>query len=603
MFLPILAFFGDAHHGIICRVRMLGDIHIRGAVMIVYGEAERLENVSEVQACIQGSLRQSVYVPTGVDRHAALVGAFIRAGELVQGVADAEFLTNGHDVRSAMQEVGAKLLLAMAKAIDLSWRSGFQDDIDAESLIHLVRSNGFSGFIRTRAGEGFAHYAVYPESYLEVARASGLPQNTCVIGIRSIGTALAALVAAALNAAPAISVRPTGYPFDRRIRADCNLIGRRAADRTVNFAIVDEGPGLSGSSFASVARWLLEQGVEADRIHFFPSHEGQPGPSASREIRGIWDSVARHPASRHDVVLHALGLSRWVEANIGPLQEPLRDVTCSPGEAWRRMPHDARFARRKLMVRAAGGNWLAKFAGLGPVGERKFHDARLLGRAGFGPEAVALCHGFIVQKWIDGQPPGKFARDRDAFLHRLGAFLAFRARNLGAPGPGASPGDLREMAIHNAAEALGAAAAVSLTHRLAKLEALRDHVRPIRTDNRLHAWEWLATENGFIKLDGVDHCEGHDLIGCQDIAWDLAGSIVEYGLDQHEVEKLCRIVKEIGVIEPDRELISALLPCYLAFQLGLWSTATPPSPATKALADSYATKLAFDLRMAQPIAS
>lgn len=571
--------------------------------MIVYGEAERLENVSEVQACIQASLRQSVHVRMGIDRHAALVGAFIRAGELVQGIADAEFLTTGHDVRSAVQEVGAKLLFAMAKAIDLSWRSGFQDDIDAESLIHLVRSCGFRGFIRTRAGEGFAHYAVYPESYLEVARSSGLPENTCVIGIRSIGTALAALVAAALNAAPAISVRPTGHPFDRRIQAHCNLIDRRAADRTVNFAIVDEGPGLSGSSFASVACWLLQQGVEVDRIHFFPSHDGQPGPSTSPEIRAIWDSVARHPASQHDIVLHPRGLSHWMEANIGPLEEPLLDVTCSPGEARPRLPHDLRFARRKLVVRTAGGEWLAKFAGLGGAGERKFDDARLLGRAGFGPETIALCHGFLVQKRIEGQPLGRLDRDRDAFLHRLGSYMAFRARHLAAPGPGASPSDLREMAIHNAKEALGAAAAVSLEHRLAGMEELQHRMRPTRTDNRLHAWEWLATENDFIKLDGVDHCEGHDLIGCQDVAWDIAGSIVEHGLDRHEIGILCRIVKETAAIEPDRELVSVLVPCYLAFQLGLWSTATPPSPATKTLAEFYAAKLKLDLLTAQFIAS
>lgn len=49
-------------------------------------------------------------------------------------------------------------------------------------------------------------------------------------------------------------------------------------------------------------------------------------------------------------------------------------------------------------------------------------------------------------------------------------------------------------------------------------------------------------------------------------------------------------------IDPDPELISAMLPCYLAFQLGLWSTATPVRSQTQALAEAYAGKLASCLR-------
>jgi hypothetical protein len=579
---------------------MLGDLQTCRALMIVYGDFERLESAAEVHACVGRALQHLRRIPMGIDRHAALVGTFILAAELVQGIADAELVAQGHDLRSAAQEAGAKLLLVLAETIDMSWRSGFQAIMDANNLSRVLQDIDFDGPIKTRTGEGFAHYALYPESYLETARGSGLAENTCVIGIRSIGIGLAALVAAALHAEAAISVRPTGHPFDRQIRADSNLVGKKAAEPKVKFAIVDEGPGLSGSSFASVARWLMGRGVEAHRIHFFPGHDGQPGPNASPEIRAIWDAVTRHPASRHDVVLHPRGLRHWVEDKMGPLEGPLRDIACNADARLRPVPQDGRFTRPKMIARTADGSWLVKFAGLGGIGERRFRDAMALAASGFGPETVALCHGFIVQKWVEGRPLDELNSDRNAFLKMLGAYLAFRSRHLGLPGPGASLGDLRGMAVHNASQALGAEAAAVLDCRLAGLEALEHRVRPIRTDNRLHAWEWLQTENGVLKLDGIDQCEAHDLIGCQDIAWDIAGAIVEHGLDQQEVADLSRMVSEIGSLDPDPELIAALTPCYLAFQLGLWSTATPVRPEAEALAESYAAKLALFLRTDKP---
>jgi hypothetical protein len=484
----------------------------------------------------------------------------------------------------------------MAEAIDLSWKSGFQADVDVGPLLRLLWEVRCGDFIKTRTGEGYAHYALYPESYLEAARTSGLTANTFVIGIRSIGVGLGALIAAALGAPPAISLRPVGHPFDREIRAAPGLVEAKAANPEVHFAIADEGPGLSGSSFASVARWLQRHGVATNRIHFFPSHAGQPGSSAAWKIRVIWNGVQRHPACPDQFIAQANGLRSWVEKKIGKvefLQEISstisRTKTCPP-------PHDARFARRKLIARNADGLWLVKFAGIGEIGERKFRDATALASAGFGPEVAALCHGFLVQKWVEGRPLNEFAYDRKKFVMVLGSYLAFRARHLGPPGAGASVEALRSMAIHNTSRSLGAEAASALEWRLAASASLHDRVHRVRTDNRLHAWEWLATERGILKIDAVDHCEAHDLIGCQDIAWDIAGSIVEYGLVDNEITDLCRMVRATGGPEIDGEMIAAFLPCYLAFQVGLWSTAAPSCFETAAMANLYADKLSRYLR-------
>jgi len=251
---------------------------------------------------------------------------------------------------------------------------------------------------------------------------------------------------------------------------------------------------------------------------------------------------------------------------------------------------DSRFARRRFLVQSATGRWVAKFAGLGAVGERKHRDAVALAEAGFGAPVARLCNGFLVQRWLEGRPVQLKAENRGAFLKRVALYLAFRATHLGPAGPGASLEALRQMAVHNTREALGVGAASVLQEQLAYLPELEGKVRRIRTDNRLHLWEWLEVDGQFVKLDAVDHCEAHDLIGCQDIMWDIAGAMVEFNLDAAETIQLIARIEGAGV-STNRQLLDVLLACYLAFQLGLWSTATLGSDKTRELSRKYKSLL------------
>ena len=543
--------------------------------MIVYGELERTEHARDVKASVLRALSELENLAPG-KRHSALLAAFIRLAELVEGIADAEFNLRGYDDRSEDQQLGAALLLQAARLVDHSWRGRVVEAADLRPIMKQLQAISHEGVIRLRLAEGYAHYALYPESYLEAARHSGLDSSTCVIGIRSIGVGLAALVAAALGAGPAISLRPVGHPFRREIRADPRLFASALKDPEMRFAIVDEGPGQSGSSFASVAAYLQQLGVSNDRITFFPSHDGSPGVEASDEVRAIWGGIERFPASDHDVITSPNGLHSWLEPCVGS-----GEFYELAGEAM-----DYRFARRRFLVQSVTGKWVAKFAGLGAVGERKHRDAVALAQAGFGAPVAGLCNGFLVQRWLEGRPVRLTAENRGVFLERVASYLAFRATHLGPAGPGASLGALREMAVHNTREALGEEAAATLHERLAHLPELEGKVRRIRTDNRLHLWEWLEVDGAFVKLDAVDHCEAHDLIGCQDIAWDVAGAMTEFRLNEKETDELVNRIESAGV-SVNRRLLDGLVPCYLAFQLGLWSTATPGSDSTRTIADKY----------------
>jgi hypothetical protein len=556
--------------------------------MLVYGDAERIETIGAKKAALLEALERLARLPPGLKRHEALVMAFIGASELAQGVADAEAEARGCEAPSEAQRGCMDILVALARAVDESWRNDFRGAMAGPKEI-VLRGFADDDSIRTKRAEGYAFYALYPESYLEAARRSGLGPRTCVIGIRSIGIGLAALVAAALGAAAPFSLRPVGHPFRREIRAGRELSAEIARDSGRPFAVVDEGPGLSGSSFGAVADWLEANGVAPDRIHFFPSHSGSLGPEASAAHRTRWEHAPRHFNGFDDLLLsEASGhrLEAWIADLVGPLDAPLLDIS---GGAWRPLRYDSEHAwpgantqqeRRKFIARSGGACWLVKFAGLGDDGVRKLRMARRLHEVGLGPEPAGLCHGFLVERWIeDGRSLDRTTLDPPDLVYQVGAYLACRAKSLRPPRGGATLPELRTMAVINIREALGEEAAHRAADRLADAADLQTRVHRVWTDNRLHRHEWLVLEGGrLMKTDALDHGIAHDLVGCQDLAWDVAGAVIEFGLTTDEARALCARLKAEGC-SVDADVLDFLIPCYLAFQLGVCTMAAQAAGA------------------------
>jgi hypothetical protein len=85
----------------------------------------------------------------------------------------------------------------------------------------------------------------------------------------------------------------------------------------------------------------------------------------------------------------------------------------------------------------------------------------------------------------------------------------------------------------------------------------------------MHAHEWMCNRDGiFRKADAVDHHAGHDLVGAQDIAWDIAGAAVHLSLDEAEAQGLCDAVERGSGSPVSRDLVGSFRPVYLAFELG-----------------------------------
>jgi len=542
--------------------------------VLVYGDAPRREDPRDKLGAIGAALRGLPAAAPGIARHQGLVGALIEAGELAQGLADAAFAERGEDAPSPAADAAMALVTGIAGAVWGSWQSGFA------RLGHLPAAEiaaPLPPVVSSKRAEGFAHYAVYPEAY--AAAAAALPPGPLrVIGLRSIGTTLGGMVAASRAAGPAVTLRPVGHPFRRELRLSPELAGSLLADPAAIFAVVDEGPGLSGSSFGAVLDTLAAHGVAEGRVHLLPGHGGGPGPRAEAAQRARWERVARHPASFEHLLLGpGARLLGWAEGLLGPAEAPLEDVS---GGGWRRLRFrdPARWPavhpyleRRKFLHRAGGQTWLLKFVGLGRHGAEAAARARLLREAGFVPEVAGLLHGFLAERWEDqARPLDPGGCDRAALVEHLARYLGFRARRMPAgAAEGASLGTLWEMARHNAAEALGDATAGRLDAWRPRLPGLERLVRRVWTDNRMQPWEWLVLPGGgLLKADAADHAAAHDLVGCQDIAWDVAGAAVELGLTRAERDRL-----RAGMGGVDAALLRFMSACYPAFQLGLNSMA------------------------------
>ncbi|GJD93573.1 hypothetical protein [Methylobacterium iners] len=563
--------------------------------MLVYGETTRTHDPHERLDGLAQTLRRAAAEPGGILRHESLVCALIEAGELLQGIADADRAEMGRDALSPSQAAATALLMQIAHAVLDSWQRGFEGDVPtmAESLSALA-AMPLPSRITTKWAEGFTFYALYPESYALAAARSGLPPETQVVGIRSIGAPLGAIVAAGLGAAPPVTVRPGGHPFRREIGLDAVLSARLAGAKAAGAAIVDEGPGLSGSSFGAVADRLEGLGVPEHRIALFPSHAGSPGPQASERHRDRWGRLARHLVPFEAIVLDPeRGLTAWAEDLIGSLDGPVEEIS---GGGWRHRhyageadwpPVNAQGERRKFLLRAQGETWLARFAGLGRAGADKLDRATSLHAAGFGPPVAGYRHGFLIERWIDGALPlDRRPADPDRLVDTLGRYLGFRARTFpSGPGRGASLADLLAMARHNTAESLGPDAARAFDRwNPEQVEALQRRSHPVAVDGRLQSWEWLVLPDGrLLKSDALDHHAGHDLVGCQDIAWDVAGACEELDLSpEARGDVQARVAREAGS-PVDANLLELLTPCYLAFQLGAWTmaagAATDPAEA------------------------
>ena len=553
--------------------------------MIVY----RTQQHHAAPAHLLVDIRTALHQLAPYDRlsHAHAVELLLAFGELATAVLDT--LSAEHDVDGPTVQALHRASLVCGRAFYYSWTNGagaanpwlrsVRDALDRVASLPLPET------VQVRVPEGYMHYGLYPETYLEAARQffrEVRPLHAICLGIRSIGTSLAAVVGATLAEYGCevwlYTVRPRGHPFARYLTLSGRLEEALRALTGAYFLIIDEGPGLSGSSFASVTQRLADLGVADGRVVLFPSWQPDGKNFLSIAAQERWHRHKKYTVSFEDVWLASGRLTRTLPACT------LRDLS---GGKWRALfyssladapaaqPHHER--RKYLCVEdpssltqradqaSSATGLLLKFAGLGRYGTAKLARAEQLSQAGFAPPVLDLVHGFLITPFLPGRPVVVQDVNRQ-LLGTLARYLAYLQQTFPATRP-VPYTELLEMIHVNTAEGLGAPWA----EKLDWLKTLRSAVyrsSTVAIDGRMLPHEWLVTPGGYVKTDGLDHHDDHFFPGCQDIAWDLAGSCVEFGLGR---EAQAYLISAYQAIVPDKSVMQRLqfyVIAYLSYRLG-----------------------------------
>jgi hypothetical protein len=97
---------------------------------------------------------------------------------------------------------------------------------------------------------------------------------------------------------------------------------------------------------------------------------------------------------------------------------------------------------------------------------------------------------------------------------------------------------------------------------------------PLLADGRMQPHEWIASRDGkLLKTDAISHGDNHFFPGPCDIAWDLAGIVVEWDLDAQATEFLLAKFSQFSGLHKSQQLQDYLL-AYCVFRLGFCKMAT-----------------------------
>jgi hypothetical protein len=437
-----------------------------------------------------------------------------------------DLLIWGGELESALSDVQSSAASTLARVVDglaslLYGRR--QDCAELTTLSGMLEVMSLPESITLSRAEGFAYYALQPDDFVRAAEKCFQEERTALIGIRSIGSTLSAVVTAALKAqgkiASRITVRPTGHPYDRVTTFDRqqaswveneNLMGSK-------FLVVDEGPGRSGSTFLSVADSLVHRGVPPENITLLGSREPD-----------VFQLTARNAAERWQEY-------RFVAA-VAKLPSLFSEGSNLSGGAWRDnlFPNLGNWPAcwpqmERMKWLAADRQRLFKFEGLGRSGEEVRERAGCLAEAGFSPKFKNAGSGLLEYPVIPGRPISASEVSSD-ILEWIARYCAFRASEFRIPNRRSeSLGEMLRFNLQNDFKAeLGN-----------ECDALDSEATTI-VDGRMLPHEWIVDERGqVLKMDGVSHGDDHFFPGPCDIAWDLAGVAVEWNLAKDGVDFLC----------------------------------------------------------------
>jgi hypothetical protein len=462
-----------------------------------------------------------------------ILEALLRAGELECALADAARET--HPNAAALTDSLAEAFLGLPNR-------GITPQLSWLDTLHL------SGSVRLSRPEGFAFYALHPLDFVDTLKQHNeSPCAAAIVGIRSIGTTLSATVRTCFAGkgipAERTTVRPQGHPFAREVMltdAQRKLL-RRLLSQNATFYVVDEGPGFSGSSFLATAEALVATGVPPSKITLMCSTKPNLSALLARDAATRWKAFktlvvqtgTRIPSEARDF----FGAGMWRGRCFpNPSEWPASWVQ-----------------NERLKYLSEDGRMMFRFDGLGHYGAELRSRYAGVGEAGFGPICDHAGNGFTSFPMLSGRPLRMVSQRA---LMRAAEYCAFRADACAAEV--LSTDSLEHMARINAERGLGCCLGENF-----RLEV----VRPVIADGKMMLHEWLESDGELLKLDSAAHGDDHFFPGPTDIAWDLAGTTIEWSLDDGQSELFLSLYRNLSGDDARLRLRSYQL-AYGAFRMG-----------------------------------
>jgi len=510
--------------------------------------------VSELRDCLAALTQES-----GLSHHGSgksqcwgasrdrLLDALIAAGELECALLDA-----------GAEQAGCAAIITDAVAEMLVGAASGRGELIGEHSIRqlLARLEPFAPprQLNLSVHEGFAYYALHPLKVVDVLQYilpgsdTGVAPPVAVLGIRSIGVTLSAVLTAALKergyAANRLTVRPDGHPYDRRLALNGQQMAWIEAHQGAEFMVADEGPGLSGSSFLAVAEALVAAGVPQHKILLIGSR--QPDVAQLRSANAVerWSRfrfvcMASHPYPPKGAAIAIAG-GEW-------RREFLPDAGELPA-CWTQLEM-AKFL-------SADRHLFFKFEGFGHFGGDIGRRASALAAARLGPTYLGNESGFGIYQLSPGRALTSPVSERPRRLKHLADYCAFRRREFQADD--SQPSAIDEMASWNWSLEFGDSSGPTPV----------EVARRVFCDAHMMPHEWLEGPDGrLLKLDGGAHGDDHFFPGPCDIAWDLAGTIVEWNLTAAEAEYFCQQYRRASGDDARRRL-PPYLRAYVSFRMG-----------------------------------
>lgn len=506
---------------------------MQGTNLLVFRDSKRKSSLKELCAALILLLDAS----TDGQRGASL-DALIAAGQMESALADS------HSEHTTAAESITDRLAAVCINPSTAGLNSLRNSLErlaAESENPLQVSDP----------EGFCFYSLHPLDYADAMTSFRHHDQVAVIGVRSIGTTLSAVAVAALNAsggrASRITVRPTGHPYDRctEFTAGQELWIREQVNDNAQFVIVDEGPGLSGSSFLSVAESLVRQRVPSSNITMIGTRDADPDKLCARKAPERWLRYKSHTASSRMAAQHSdlrsLGGGAW--------REIFLPRTVEWPACWAEM-ESSKFISRDSK------NFF-KFEGLGPAGAAMRRRAVALSDAQFGPLYEASKEGVSRYRVVAGRPL-HITDLSGEIIDQIADYCSFRAKRFHAAN---EPTDLKQMLAFNYSQETGGELDLRKINLTCEQAAI--------PDGRMQPHKWLWSEDGkrFLKADGTRHGDDHFFPGPTDILWDLGGTAVEWNMTQDAADYLTQRLEQHGYRRVSSRLPSFVL-AYSCFRMG-----------------------------------